>query len=203
MLPDFMNLVVWGHEHECLIDPRENPHMGFHVMQPGSSVATSLVPGEAVRKQVAILSITGKDFECETIPLKEVRPFIMREITLQEEPGMKTLARKDNNRTAITGHLDKIVHEMIAEANEAWREGYGDSMDDETRQKGPPLPLIRLRVEYTAPEGGRYDVENPQRFSNRFFEKVANKSDVVQFHRKKASTRKFGNDMMNETVVDN
>lgn len=184
-----MDLVVWGHEHECLIDPRKNPDTGFHVMQPGSSIATSLVSGEAVSKHVAILSITGKDFECETIPLKSVRPFIMREIVLQEEPGMKTLARKDNNRTAITGHLDKIVHEMIAEANESWRDNYSGDTDEEQRQEDPPLPLIRLRVEYTAPEGGKYDVENPQRFSNRFVDQVANKSDVVQFHRKKATIR--------------
>ena len=58
-LPEFMDLVVWGHEHECLIDPKYNPETSFHVMQPGSSVATSLVPGEAVPKHVAILNVTG------------------------------------------------------------------------------------------------------------------------------------------------
>ena len=65
MLPDWMDLVVWGHEHECLIDPRLNPETGFHVMQPGSSIATSLVTTEAVEKHVAVVSITGKSFEVE------------------------------------------------------------------------------------------------------------------------------------------
>ncbi|KAF9958853.1 Double-strand break repair protein mre11a [Modicella reniformis] len=30
-LDDFINLVIWGHEHECLIDPVYNPQQGFHV----------------------------------------------------------------------------------------------------------------------------------------------------------------------------
>jgi len=49
-LQDFFDLIVWGHEHECLIDPVFNPVQNFHVIQPGSSVATSLVPAEAVQK---------------------------------------------------------------------------------------------------------------------------------------------------------
>ncbi|KAK4981475.1 Double-strand break repair protein mus-23, partial [Elasticomyces elasticus] len=92
-LPEFVDLVVWGHEHECLIDPRYNPEMSFHVMQPGSSVATSLMPGEAVPKHVAILSITGKDFTCETIRLKTVRPFVMKEIVLQDDKHMREISK--------------------------------------------------------------------------------------------------------------
>lgn len=158
--------------------------MNFRVMQPGSSVATSLMPGEAVSKHVAILNITGKEFTSENIRLKTVRPFVMREIILQNEKGMKALAKKDNNRTAITQHLIGIVDELIEEAKTSWLEAQDEyDHDDEPKV---PLPLIRLRVEYTAPEGGKYDCENPQRFSNRFVDKVANVNDVVQFHRKKA-----------------
>lgn len=47
---------------------------------------------------------------------------------------------------------------------------------------------MRLRVEISTPEGGSYDCENPQRFSNRFVGKVANVNDVVQFYRKKKNT---------------
>jgi double-strand break repair protein MRE11 len=50
--------------------------------------------------------------------------------------------------------------------------------------------LIRLRIEFTAPDGGRFDLENAQRFSNRFSKKVANVTDVVQYYRKKVMTRK-------------
>lgn len=49
-LPDFLNFILWGHEHDCIIDPTKNPDSGFHVFQPGSSVATSLSEGEAIPK---------------------------------------------------------------------------------------------------------------------------------------------------------
>ena len=152
-------------------------------MQPGSSIATSLMPGEAVPKHVAVLSITGRDFAVEKIRLKTVRPFVMREIVLSEEKEAMKLAKKANNRTALTQFLTNIVDDMIRQAQEEWKAAQGDEDQDE-REK-PPLPLIRLRVEYTAPEGGNFDCENPQRFSNRFTERVANLQDVVQFYRKK------------------
>ena len=49
-LHSFFDMVIWGHEHECLIDPVYNAEQGFYVVQPGSSVATSLCEGEAVPK---------------------------------------------------------------------------------------------------------------------------------------------------------
>ncbi|KAM7199720.1 double-strand break repair protein mus-23 [Naviculisporaceae sp. PSN 640] len=189
VLPDFMDLIIWGHEHECLIDPQRNPETGFHVMQPGSSVATSLVPGEAVTKQVAILNITGKNFEVEKIPLKTVRPFVTREVVLATDKRFKGLEKKADNRQDITKRLMVIVDEMIEEARNNWLSIHGD--DDMAENQEPPLPLIRLKVEYTAPEGAKFEVENPQRFSNRFAGKVANQNDVVYFYRKKAAaTRK-------------
>jgi double-strand break repair protein MRE11 len=191
-LPGFMDLVIWGHEHECLIDPHLNPETKFHVMQPGSSVATSLVPGEAVAKQVSIVSVTGREFKSEPIRLKTVRPFVMREIVLSEEKGAQKLARKDNNRTEVTRFLMSIVEELIEEANSQWREMHGQPDDEDEESLEIPLPLVRLRVETSTPEGGVYECENPQRFSNRFVGKVANVNDVVQFHRKKktATSRK-------------
>ena len=54
-IPEFFDLVLWGHEHECLIEP-EYVHQGVmdeggeekgvYISQPGSSVATSLSDGE-------------------------------------------------------------------------------------------------------------------------------------------------------------
>jgi double-strand break repair protein MRE11 len=203
-LPEFMDLVVWGHEHECLIDPRYNPEMGFHVMQPGSSIATSLMPGEAVPKHVAILSVTGKEFQTETIRLKSVRPFIMKEIVLAEEKEIKKkeLWRVNDNRTKITQYLTKVVDDLIEEANREWLELQDDREEGDDLEV--PLPLVRLRVEYTAPQPGEFHVENPQRFSNNFVNKVANLNDVVQFHRKKkAATRKAKNvaEMPEESVL--
>jgi double-strand break repair protein MRE11 len=184
VLPDWLDLVVWGHEHECLIDPQQNPETGFHVMQPGSSVATSLVPGEAVQKHVAILNLTGREFKVEKIPLKTVRPFVTKEIVLASDKRFKGLDKKKENRAEVTRRLMEIVEEMIEQANADWL-----AIQDEGEEiTEAPLPLIRLKVEYTASEGGSFDCENPQRFSNRFIGKVANTNDVVYFYRKKSGT---------------
>ncbi|KAK7414208.1 meiotic recombination [Neonectria punicea] len=185
VLPDWMDVVVWGHEHECLIDPTQNPETGFHVMQPGSSVATSLVPGEAVQKHVAIMSVTGKDFKVDKIPLKSVRPFVTREVVLSQDKRFKGLDKKKDNRQEVTRRLMEVVEDMIAEANADWEA----IQTDEEALEERPLPLIRLKVEYTATDGGQFEIENPQRLSNRFIGKVANTNDVVYFYRKKTSQR--------------
>jgi double-strand break repair protein MRE11 len=175
--------------------------MNFHVMQPGSSVATSLMPGEAVPKHAAVVSVTGRDFKVEPIRLKTVRPFVMKEIVLSEEKESKKLAKKDN-RTLLTQYLIGIVEGLIQQAKDEWLEVQEEGDHDEEPEV--PLPLIRLRVEYSAPEGGNFDCENPQRFSNRFVGKVANVNDVVQFYRKKAgSNRKApdGVDLPEESIL--
>ncbi|KAK2875036.1 Double-strand break repair protein mus-23 [Arthroderma sp. PD_2] len=200
-LPDFLDLVIWGHEHECLINPRLNPETNFHVMQPGSSVATSLVPGEAVPKHVSILSITGREFKSEPILLKSVRPFVTREVILSEEKEMQKVSRKEDTRTETTRFLMGIVEELIEEARNEWsgqRDGLGDDEEAEF-----PLPLVRLKVETSKAGGGNFDCENPQRFSNRFVGKVANVNDVVQFHRKKkgAALARGKSDAPDESAV--
>jgi double-strand break repair protein MRE11 len=35
-LPSSMNLIFWGHEHECRIDPEFNNTKNFYVTQPGN-----------------------------------------------------------------------------------------------------------------------------------------------------------------------
>ncbi|KAF2636984.1 DNA repair exonuclease [Massarina eburnea CBS 473.64] len=193
-LPEFMDLVIWGHEHECCIEPSLNPEMGFHVIQPGSSVATSLMPGEAVAKHVTILSITEKRFESQPIRLKSVRPFIMKEIVLRDEPEIKRkeLWRTKDNRGKITAYLTGIVEDLIEQAKQEWLDLQDERDDGEAPE--PPLPLVRLRVEYTAPDPGEFQIENPQRFSNNFLNRVANTNDVVQYYRKKkTATRTLKN----------
>ena len=81
-LDDFLDLVFWGHEHECKIEPNQNVQHGFYVTQPGSSVATSLSEGETKQKHVGLLQIKGKDFKLSKIPLKTVRQFYMEDVVL-------------------------------------------------------------------------------------------------------------------------
>lgn len=83
-LDDFLDLIIWGHEHECRIDPEWNGVQNFYVSQPGSSIATSLSEGETVKKHVGILKIRGKDFKIDKIPLVTVRQFYMEDVILSE-----------------------------------------------------------------------------------------------------------------------
>jgi double-strand break repair protein MRE11 len=187
-LPEFLDLIIWGHEHECKIEPETNTERGFKVIQPGSSVATSLCQPETEAKHVTILSITGKEFTHEPIRLKSVRPFVMREVVLQEDRQMRKIGLEGgDNKAAVDRFCMKHVDELIKQANAEWLELQQENDDELDEELVPPLPLIRLRVEYTAPEGGSYIIDNPQRFSARFAEKVANTNDIIQYHRKKAA----------------
>lgn len=82
-LPSFMHLVFWGHEHECRIEPEDSLDE-FRITQPGSSIATSLSPGEAVPKHVGMLKVHGKEFCIEKLPLRTVRPFVFDTLSLNE-----------------------------------------------------------------------------------------------------------------------
>lgn len=50
MFDDSVNLVVWGHEHDCRIVPEPVAGKNYYITQPGSSVATSLADSEALEK---------------------------------------------------------------------------------------------------------------------------------------------------------
>ena len=50
LFDDSINLVIWGHEHDCRIIPEPVAGKSYYIIQPGSSVATSLADGEAIEK---------------------------------------------------------------------------------------------------------------------------------------------------------
>ena len=79
----------------------------------GLSVATSLMPGEAVLEHVAILSITGRDFKVEPIRLKAVRPFVMKEMILSE--GFYT------RRPMVAFSIAKILSASPIDLSARWR----------------------------------------------------------------------------------
>lgn len=158
MLDDFLDFVVWGHEHECLVSEQQSPN-GFYITQPGSSIATSLSLGEAKDKHVALLKIDENNrHQCTGIPLKTVRPFIIDSIDLTQT----AINPVDTKQVVAT--LEKKVNEMIAEA-----------AAKRTPQNANLLPLIRLRVDYS----GGFEGISPQRFGQAFAEKVANPSEIL------------------------
>lgn len=204
-LPSFMDLVIWGHEHECLIEPVQNPSKNFKVIQPGSSIATSLSPGEAKSKSVCILNITGKECKVEPIPLKTIRPFLYKDISLNASKEMVAVANKNDNLPQVKKYCKKIVDDMIKQANAQWLAANQDSIDED-EPLVPPKPLIRLRIEYTAPpSGGDFKVEQNRRFSKEYQGLVANDTDVFQFHRRRKGAKradKVEPDMPDEAALE-
>ncbi|CAH1762816.1 9077_t:CDS:10 [Entrophospora sp. SA101] len=127
-IPNFFDLVFWGHEHECLIDPLHNSARGFHITQPGSSIATSLCEAEAAPKHVGILKICRGQFRMEKFRLKTIRPMVIDTIVLSE---ISELLSNDYN--------NNLINYLNRKANEEWYK-----LNE--HNTNPPLPLIRLKV---------------------------------------------------------
>jgi len=175
-LADFLDLVVWGHEHECLADPWRSTK-DYVIIQPGSSVATALSEGESKPKHVVILEVTGQHskpkWRTEKHRLETVRPFFFESVVLKGNISEKSalLGGVDDGslQKEITYFLEQKVETLIRQAE---------------RKRGPrtpSLPLVRLRVDYTG-----FTTINTQRFGQKFVGKVANPHDIVIWYKSPA-----------------
>ena len=149
----------------------------FHIIcskQPGSSVATTLTAGEAVKKHVGILDIRNSQFRLNSTPLTQVRSFAMGHIILSEcEELDPDDAGVDD---AITDILAEKVQHLIEEAREESMLLNSRDKDDRSYEYNKTLKyqlhkpehvLVRLRVEHTG-----FSTLNNQRFGSRFVNEV-------------------------------
>ncbi|KAK2868607.1 hypothetical protein Q7C36_000478 [Tachysurus vachellii] len=167
-LDDFLDLVIWGHEHECKISPVRNEQQLFYVTQPGSSVVTSLSPGEAVKKHIGLLRVKGRKMNLQKIPLHTVRQFFIQDVILLDHPELFS-PEIPNVSNKVQAFCQQKVEEMLDEAE---RERLGNPLT-------PEKPLIRLRVDYS----GGFESFNTMRFSQKFVDRVANPKDILHFVR--------------------
>ena len=170
-MPEFLDLVIWGHEHECRIRPEYNELQRFYVSQPGSSVITSLSESELAPKHVALLKVHEKSFKLEPLPLRTVRQFAMDTVVLSE-CGLK---ETDKNAEAkveqmLTKRIDKLVDECAK--NRYFCE------------KQPTKPLIRIKVDYS---GTSFEPINEIRFAQKMVAKLANPKNIFQIYKYKYS----------------
>ncbi|KAF7969669.1 hypothetical protein HWV62_26723 [Athelia sp. TMB] len=184
MFDDSVDLVIWGHEHDCRIIPEPVAGKKYYISQPGSSVATSLADGESLEKHVALLTIQGKEFDLMPIPLRTVRPFVLEEVDLMEVADRDGLDLKD--QMEITKYLKARVNTLIDKANAQWDERNDKAVMDGEEALDRMLPLIRLKVDTT----GVTEMSNPIRFGQEFTGRIANPRDVLVFHRAKKSASK-------------
>ena len=178
-IDEFIDLVLWGHEHECRIEPENSERTGVPITQPGSSIATSLSEGEAAEKylllirHVGILHINRSRYKIDKIKLNTVRPLIMDSIVLSKVVGLQ------KDRESVHSHLCLKVDEMISEAKVKW-----ESANPGEGANNCPLPLIRLRVDYS--DG--FNTPAPTSFGKAYIGLVANPKELLLYHRKRAVT---------------
>ncbi|KAL5292282.1 MRE11A family protein [Megaselia abdita] len=166
ILPPFLDFILWGHEHDCRIEPEQHFKHQFHVCQPGSSTPTSLSEGESIQKHCGILCVYKDKFKLEKIPLKTVRPFVFKSIDLHsyaEDYGFD----EGDTENKVMALVREQVEKLISEAEEKVT-GHPDQ---------PTLPLIRLRCVYENEE----HMFNAIRFGQEFATRVANPSDLIKF----------------------
>ncbi|VDO42309.1 unnamed protein product [Onchocerca flexuosa] len=142
LIPSFFDLVIWGHEHECKIDPQyyENGVNvcgdGFYIIQPGSTIATALSPEEAKPKHIALVTISGRKFFSQKIALETPRQILFADLAITIKPP-STVSKNSRPKNMPDEKLIAAeVEKMLAEAEKM----------KTTRQAHPPL--LRLRVTY-------------------------------------------------------
>ncbi|KAH8584950.1 DNA repair and meiosis Mre11 [Cryptosporidium sp. chipmunk genotype I] len=173
-LPDFLDLIIWGHEHECMINPVEVLNKNFFVLQPGSSIATSLIASESLQKHVVLLEIKNNTFKTTPIPLLSPRVFIHDHMVL------------DKDITQVEHHLIEKVNELIERAkNEQLEKNklnlpQNPEIHEILKNKSMDLPILRLRVEYECDS----QLINSKRFGFQFVGKAANPHEIVMFNRR-------------------
>lgn len=186
ILPDFLHLIIWGHEHDCRIVAEPNENRKFFVSQPGSSVATSLSQGESLPKHIGLLAIEGSEFLMTPIRLETVRPFVFDTLQLSNlsiEPGWD---EADVSKKVQCVAAEKIT-EMLAEAKA--------QLTGNIHQ--PKEPLIRLRLDYIEEE----QMFNAIRFGQQYNAQVANPMDVILF-KKKPRRQKFDLKPFDDDAMD-
>ena len=189
MIPEWIDFVMWGHEHECDIELTESVVGTFRISQPGSSVATSLSESESVRKKIGLLDVREGQFRLTSVPLTQVRSFVVSTVRLAEVP------RLDPDDPKVDAKVSKVLEEkvrvLIHDAREKQQEllrdakvggnglaRYCDKSDTGGTVGEIPLQhtlhkenevLVRLKVDHTG-----FASVNNQRFGAKFVGEVAN-----------------------------
>ncbi len=166
-LPDFINLVLWGHEHECIPSLKECPETGSQILYMGSTTITSLIDSEARPKHCFIVTIEGRKMDVLPVPLRRARPFLYGQIELS-----KCKVPKDDEK-AIEVCIVKRIDEMLKTSH----------------HEAGQLPLLRLKVEYSG-----YQVVNTRKMTTALEGKIANHAkDFIKFYKSPFSSAAAGN----------
>lgn len=181
MIPEWIDLVIWGNEHECHPSLTESLVGTFRIYQPGSSVACSLSEGESCLfpKHMGLVEIRyDKKFRLSPIKYTEMRPFIYRDVSL-ENKGLDPHDPKIEDK--IRSSLIEEINGMLKESALLSAEYHQNFIADlKYHIKEPAMALLRLRV-----DPSKFMTINQQRFGSNFVGKVANPADLLLYSRKR------------------
>lgn len=181
------NIVILSFS-ECRPHLQESLVGTFRIFQPGSSIATSLVDGESAStpKHFGQIEIRNdKKFRLIAKPYTQIRPFLYRELSLQDVEDLNVADPKIDDK--IKSYLNTVVQEILLEAKKYIDDVKSSSNPDlKYRLKEPSNILVRIRVD---PAG--YATINQQRFGSQFVGKVANPGDMIVYSRKRRETNQM------------
>ncbi|CAD2221482.1 double-strand break repair protein MRE11 [Angomonas deanei] len=179
MLSSFqMDLVIWGNEHEQLMMPQPSPAGHFDVVQPGSSIYTSLSIQESNPKQYGVLEVRGTAYRLTPFNLKSVRPVVRRTVLLcRDNPRGRTLE-------AVEEYLREVVVQMVEEAEQQVA-----AIPEEVVAFHPNViyPLMRLSVDFSDPDSAPFPQPNFNRFGQQYTDVIANANDLLKPIKPKAT----------------
>ncbi|KAG8346216.1 putative endo/exonuclease Mre11 [Trypanosoma vivax] len=174
-----LDLVIWGNEHEQQMVP--TPSGGFDIVQPGSTILTSLSDHECNPKKYGILEVRNSSYRVTPFLLRSVRPVVRRSVELwRENPTGRTL-------DAVEDFLRAIVDDMIKEARELVSRIPEDLLAFHPNIK---LPLMRLSVDFTDPESTNFPQPNINRFGQQYMDDIVNPSELLRPIKPKIEMRK-------------
>ncbi|AFZ81288.1 DNA repair mre11 domain-containing protein [Theileria equi strain WA] len=181
-LPDWLDLVIWGHEHDCFKLPQSFGGT-TQILQLGSTIQTSLVPAEVPQKHCCFIEITLDDVKFYPITLQCVRKLIYREMStacleLKENTSeelsnklhqsiTKILAEVQNDKKTVL--CSTALHNVVGTKNEVFklRSAIKNAKD---------VPLMRIKVHSDVSQ-----TINPRIFGNAYIGSVANPNDILRF----------------------
>ncbi|KAI6223563.1 Mre11-DNA-bind domain-containing protein [Aphelenchoides fujianensis] len=188
MIPSFIDLVIWGHEHESIPGssggdpdgrdgPRErrlDPAAGQH----GGHVAGA--PGEAKPKHCFLITLHGnrREPEVSPIPLRTTRRVVVEEWNLDEQrltpPSENVrLADRMEDERYFHGRMKAILQQLSREPNTG----------------GPALPLIRIKLVYSG-SWQKIPMPNVRKIGAPYSGQVANPTEILSVKRERAGTRR-------------
>lgn len=156
----WMDLIVWGHEHECRIDIETC--CGLKITQPGATIITKMGDFGGAPRSMAILEIDEETTDFQVIRLKTQRPYVYDTLKMGEE--MLALSPEQ-----ILDCMRMKLEEMIA------------SVDITPPGQEKKLPLLHLHVAVT---GLDMTLVNHKQLKYEFSARVANPDQLIDVTRK-------------------